>query len=76
MIGMEMTKIAAAAGVLAPAPHRPPLEHISPTAAATRAAAEVDDAPFTVRDLAGVAASLLVVWAFIVCTWALWGGAA
>ena len=71
-----MTQIARAVGVEAAEPHRPPLEHISPSAAATRAAAEEEPEVLTWQDLAGGLAAVLVVWAFIVCTWALWGGAA
>ncbi|GEM_PF-5810666 len=74
---MELTDIARAAGVLHYAPHRPPLEHISPTAAHTRRhpAGPERELPTATEFAVGIAA-LLVVWVLYVTTWAMFGGAA
>lgn len=68
--------MASAVGVLEREFHRPPMEHISPAAAALQD--DTADEPFTPtwRDAALAAAGLVVFWVFYVCTWALVGGAA
>lgn len=68
--------MASAVGVLARELHRPPMEHISPAAAALQD--DTTDEPFipTWRDAALAATGLVVFWVFYVCTWALFGGAA
>lgn len=76
MENTDLTAMASAVGVLARQLHRPPMEHISPAAAALQDATA--DEPFTPtwRGAALTAAGLIVFWVFYVCTWALFGGAA
>ena len=76
MAKTDLTAMASAVGVLEREFHRPPMEHISPAAAALQD--DTADEPFspTWRDAALAAAGLVVFWVFYVCTWALFGGAA
>lgn len=76
MTDNDMTAMAYAAGVLDRAPHRPPLEHISPSAAARREECSDDAFILTWRDLARACLCILIFWAAYVAVWALLGGAA
>lgn len=76
MTDNDLTAMAYAAGVLARAPHRPPLEHISPSAAERREACSDDDFILTWRDLARAGLCILAFWVAYVAVWALLGGAA
>lgn len=71
----ELTALASAVDVLNDL-HRPPMEHISPAAAALQE--DTADEPYipTWRDAALAVAGLVVFWVFYVCAWALFGGAA
>ena len=76
MTDNDLTAMAYAAGVLARAPHRPPLEHISPSAADRREERSDDDFILTWRDLARAGLCIVAFWAAYVAVWALLGGAA
>lgn len=76
MTDNDLTAMAYAAGVLARAPHRPPLDHISPSAAERREACSDDAFILTWRGLARAGFCTVAFWAAYVCAWALLGGAA
>ena len=76
MTDNDLTAMAHATGVLARAPHRPPLEHISPSAAERREESSDDAFILTWRDLARAGLCILAFWATYVAVWALFGGAA
>lgn len=75
----DLTALAVAVGVLAePSPrmprHRPPLEHISPSVAHTRAEEEEAWEP-TWKTACGALMIIVTVWAWTLLLWVL-GGAA
>lgn len=77
----EITAIASAVGVLDKDRHRPPLSHVSPSAAALRDAdALVDPAEElmlpTWKDLGIAIVAIAAFWAAYVAVWLLWGGLA
>lgn len=73
-----MTALATAVGVLdKPIYHRPPLGHVSPSAAALRdAGTETDLDSVGWRDVVGALALIVVFWVLYVSVWAIFGGAA
>lgn len=75
MTDQELTAIATAVGVMKHDMHRPPLEHVSPSAAAL-AEDDLGEFSLTWRDAAAAAAGIAGFWAFYVGAWALLGGAA
>lgn len=76
MTDNDLTAMAYATGVLSRAPHRPPLGHISPSAAERREECSDDAFILTWRALARAGLCILAVWAVYVAVWALVGGAA
>lgn len=75
MATTEVTAIAEAVGVLRLDRHRPPLAHISPSAAALQR--EEDDIYIpTWRDLGLAVVAIIWAWAMYVTLWVLFGGAA
>lgn len=76
MTDNDLTAMAYAAGVLAREPHRPPLDHISPSAAARREACADDSFILTWRDIERAGLCIVAFWAAYVAVWAIFGGAA
>lgn len=74
----ELTALAAAVGVLAVERHRPPLGHVSPSAAAVRHGCAADNDAFipTWRELIAAAFGIVGFWALYVAAWVMFGGAA
>lgn len=73
----DLTAIATAVGVLEnnlACRRRPPLDHISPAAAALRHAQPEEDLYIpTWRDSGAAVLAVVVFWFFYVATWAIWG---
>lgn len=73
----DLTAIATAVGVLQhnlDCRRRPPLDHISPAAAALRHAQPEEDLYIpTWRDFGAAVLAVVVFWFFYVATWAIWG---
>lgn len=76
MSNAELTAMATAVDVLHDDRHRPPLDQVSPTAAALRDVEEDEQFTPTWRDLGLVIVGILVFWVLYVGTWVVFGGAA
>lgn len=79
----DLTTMAHAAGVLTDYRHRPPLEHISPSAACSHGTEdddaegiEIDEPALTWANLARAVLCIVTFWAAYVAVWAIFGGAA
>ena len=76
MTDNDLTAMAHATGVLAREPHRPPLDHISPSAAERREECSDDSFILKWRDLVTAGLCIVAFWTVYVAVWALCGGAA
>ena len=76
MSNAEITAMATAVDVLHDDRHRPPLDQVSPAAAALRDEEEREQFTPTWRDLGLVIVGILVFWVLYVGAWVIFGGAA
>lgn len=76
MNNAEITAMATAVDVLYDDRHRPPLDQVSPAAAALRDGKEGEQFTPTWRDLGLVIVGILVFWVLYVGAWVVFGGAA
>jgi len=76
MNNAEITAMATAVDVLHDDRHRPPLDQVSPAAAALRDGEEEELFIPTWRDLGLVIVGILVFWVLYVGAWVVFGGAA
>ncbi|WCZ33634.1 MULTISPECIES: hypothetical protein [Corynebacterium] len=76
MNNAEITAMATAVDVLHDDRHRPPLDQVSPAAAALRDEEEGEQFTPTWRDLGLVIVGILVFWVLYVGAWVVFGGAA
>lgn len=76
MKNLELTAVADAVGVLQRDSHRPPLEQVSPSAAALKQRSIGEYMVPTWRDLGYAVAGLVAFYVLYVGVWAVFGGAA